>query len=278
MIWGYAGPWFGEFTHGDESLMAKLRWLVANGLRATHVSLSRVGEMSPAERADLAQYLADNDLHLVPVVSFDFLASSQDEIAQRTDKALGALREYAELVRAPIVTTLVGRYHRFMREPSFQEQMARLPEVIAPIAQACHELGMPLGIENHGDYYCTDLVELCKRTPHLGIFLDTGNTYLIGEQSLPAIRAAAPHAIGTHFKDHYVWPEKSTYPLRFEIGGAVLGEGDVGLAEAYEILAQNAPNPGGLVMMLEMIPPRPMGPVECFEKTMAFIRSLPEVS
>lgn len=278
MIWGYAGPWFGEFTHGDESLMAKLRWLVANGLRATHVSLPRVAEMSLAERADLAQYLADNDLHLVPVVSFDFLASSQDEIAQRTDKALGALREYAELVRAPIVTTLVGRYHRFMREPSFQEQMARLPEVIAPIAQACHELGMPLGIENHGDYYCTDLVELCKRTPHLGIFLDTGNTYLIGEQSLPAIRAAAPHAIGTHFKDHYVWPEKSTYPLRFEIGGAVLGEGDVGLAEAYEILAQNAPNPGGLVMMLEMIPPRPMGPVECFEKTMAFIRSLPEVS
>lgn len=277
MIWGYAGPWFHEFTAGDGSLMAKLRWLLANGLRATHVSLSAVAQMSEADRAALAHYLADNDLHLVPVVSFDFLADRPEDVKKHTEEAIRALQEYAALLRAPIVTTLVGRYHRFMRQPSLQEQMARIPSVLAPIAEACQELGTPLGIENHGDYYCTDLVELCKRTPFLRIFLDTGNTYLIGEQSLPAIRTAAPYVIGTHFKDHHVWPEKSTYPLRFEIAGAVLGEGDVGLAEAYKILAENAPDPANLVMLLEMIPPRPMGAVECFQRTMAFVHSLPEV-
>jgi len=176
------------------------------------------------------------------------------------------------------VTTLVGKYHRFMREPSLQEQMDRVPSVIGPIAYACHEFGCPLGIENHGDYYASDLVELCRRTPFLGIFLDTGNTYLIGEPSLPAIRAAAPLTIGTHFKDHHVWPEKQTYPLRFEIGGAVLGEGDVGLREAYDILLAEAPNPASLVMMIEMVAPQPMLPGECLQKSLAFIRSLPEVT
>jgi sugar phosphate isomerase/epimerase len=194
---------------------------------------------------------------------------------RKTEETIRALGEYHALLRAPIVTTLVGKYHRFMRQPSLHEQLERLPSVIAPLAYACHEFGCPLGIENHGDYYATDLVELCRRTPFLGIFLDTGNTYLIGEPSLPAIRAAAPLTIGTHFKDHHVWPEKQTFPLRFEIGGAVLGEGDVGLREAYDILLEHAPRPESLVMLIEMIPQPPMGPEECLERTLAFVRGLP---
>ncbi len=277
MIWGYAGPWFGEFTGGDDSMLAKLKWLVANDLQTTHVFLPDLAAMSDGERDEFGQYIADHDLRLVPVVHFDFITDDYDEVRRNTDEAVRAIGEYWQLVRAPIVTTLVGRYHRFMREPSFQKQMDRLPSAVAPIAQACHEFGTPLGIENHGDYYCADLVELCERTPFLSIFLDTGNTYLIGEQSIPGITVAAPHVIGTHFKDHHVWPEKETYPLRFEVGGAVLGEGDVGLREAYDIIVANAPDPKSLVMMMEMIPPRPMEVDECFEKTMAFVRSLPEV-
>jgi sugar phosphate isomerase/epimerase len=279
MIWGYALPWFSEFLEPDaEPLMAKLRFLTAHGLRATHISLLEVSQMDEAQREHLGRFLADNDLHLVPTVWFDYLSADAEALRRNTDQAIAAIREYAGLIRAPIVTTGVGRYHRFMREPSLSEQMDRLPAALAPLALACHEAGVPLGIENHGDYYCDDLVELCRRTPHLRIFLDTGNTYLIGERSLPAIRAAASLTIGTHFKDHYVWPEKQTYPLRFEIGGAVLGEGDVGLAEAYRILVEHAPDPARLVMLMEMIPPRPMEPRTCLDRSLAFVRSLPEVS
>ena len=49
------------------------------------------------------------------------------------------------------------------------------------------------------------------------------------------------------------------------------------MREAYDIIVANAPDPKSLVMMMEMIPPRPMEVDECFEKTMAFVRSLPEV-
>lgn len=279
MIWGYATPWFAEFLDPDEDpLMARLKFLIEHDLRATHVSLREVEQMTDDERERLGTVLSDSGLHLVPTVWLDYLDPDADALQRKTEEAISALRAHAGLLRAPIVTTGVGRYHRFMREPSLAEQMDRLPVALAPLAEACHAMGCPLGIENHGDYYCEDLVELCRRTPHLRIFLDTGNTYLIGEQSLPAIRAAAPLTIGTHFKDHHVWPEKQTYPLRFEIGGAVLGEGDVGLAEAYQVLLDNAPDPEGLVMLMEMIPPRPMEPLECLDRSLAFVRGLPEAT
>ncbi|MBD3244356.1 MAG: TIM barrel protein, partial [Chitinivibrionales bacterium] len=127
-------------------------------------------------------------------------------------------------------------------------------------------------IENHGDYYCSDLVRLCKETPHLGIFFDTGNTYLVGEQSLPACREAAPYVIGTHFKDHIVYPDPSE--LKFVITGAALGEGHVGLAEMYRILLDEAP--GDLVLQWEMVPPKTMDAYECLKRSWAFIKSLPE--
>jgi sugar phosphate isomerase/epimerase len=277
MIWGYAGIWFGEFRGpAEDPLMAKLEFLRDHGLQAMHASLKELASMSEAERDRLGGFLGDNDLYLVPVVWFDYLDADRDAVQRSVEETIAGLWQHAELARAPIVTTCVGNSHRFARDPDLDEQMERLHEALGPIALACQEIGCPFGIENHGDYYCSDLVELCKHTPHLGIFLDTGNTYLIGEQSLPGIREAAPFTIGTHFKDHHVWPEKETYPLRFEIAGAVLGEGDVGLAEAYEILVEHAPAPDDLVMLIEMVPPHEQDRLECLERSVAFTRTLGE--
>jgi len=154
--------------------------------------------------------------------------------------------------------------------------MDRLADVLAPAAAYCKEIGIPFGIENHGDYYCSDLVGLCERTPHLGIFLDTGNTYLIGEAPLPAFRAAAPYVIGTHFKDHHVRPVPDGRPLHFEVGASVIGEGDVPLRECYRLLMEQAPDPQNLAMQIELIMPSFSGndPVDALEKSLAFIRSL----
>ena len=127
MIWGYAGPWFGEFTDGDDSMMAKLKWLVANGLRTTHVFLPHVEAMSDEERGELGQYVVDHDLHLVPVVHFDFLTDDYDEIMRNTDKAMRAIGETRELVRAPIVTTLEPLAGFYEAEDYHQDFAAKNP-------------------------------------------------------------------------------------------------------------------------------------------------------
>ena len=273
MLWGYAGVFPGEFEiwKGDQ-LMNQLNFMVKHGFKSTHISLSVMKD--PARRDQVAQFVAEHDLQLTVGYHANFFKDDRDTVKRQTDEFLADVQRYGNLLRMPIITTSAGGMHRFMETPSLAQQLDRLVEVFTPVAKACHEMGRPLGIENHGDYYCSDLVELCKRTPHMHIFLDTGNTYLIGEKSVPACREAAPYTIGTHFKDHFVHPDPSA--LTFVIGGAPLGEGHVGLREVYAALLQYAPNPKQLVLQWEMVPPKGMDANECLERSWKFIRSLPE--
>jgi sugar phosphate isomerase/epimerase len=276
LLWGYAGVWPAVFTRGrGYELEARLEFLAEWGLKVTGTAPAWFDEWEPARRDAVFQYLADHDLHLTFGVWGGYFVPD-DEARRHADRALQAIDRWRVPGRATIVTTGAGGIHRFVREPPLERQLDILAERLAPLAKGCHEMGLRFGIENHGDYYVSDLVDLCRRVPHLGIFLDTGNTYLIGEPSLPAIRLAAPYTIGTHFKDHHVRPVLDARPLHFEVGPAILGEGDVGLREAYEILVRHAPRPRELVMEIEMVPPEDPGPVESLRRSLEFVRSLPE--
>ncbi len=275
MLWGYAGVWPKEFTRGrPRSLVANAEFVAEWGLDCTGAPATWLDQMEPGERDTLLRVLDENHLCLTLGVWTSYFGEV-DEVARHLDEALAAVARWKDRVRAPIVTTGAGNIHRFVREPSLTRQMDLLAERLPLLVQGCAALGIRVGIENHGDYYCSDLVELCGRVPGLGIFLDTGNTYLIGEASLPAIRAAAPFTVGTHFKDHIVAPRLDARPLHFEVGPAVLGEGDVGLREAYDILLELAPDPPSLVMEIEMVPPPELDPLEAMRRSVEFIRSLP---
>ena len=271
MIWGFAGPWYGEYNcSGDDAVMKRLNFLVAHGFKSTAIGFDAMRE--PKQREAIAALVEQHDLQLTVYLHQNWVQNDQEAIKRSLEDFAANMEKYGAMLRVPIVTTSPGGVHRFMRQPPFNEQLDRMSQALAPAAQVCHELGTPLGIENHGDYYCSDLVEICKRTPHLYIFLDTGNTYLIGEQSVAGCRAATPYTIGTHFKDHYVRPDHRQ--LCFQLDGAPLGEGDVGLAEVYRILLAQAPEPHKLIMQWEMVTPKGMSPLECLERSWTFIRAL----
>ncbi|MBZ0288224.1 MAG: sugar phosphate isomerase/epimerase, partial [Anaerolineae bacterium] len=182
MLWGYALVWMPQYMKRDsDPLMAKLKFLVDYGLQVTGISLGEVAQMGEARLNQVAQFVSDHDLSLHIYACADFMNADIDSVRREIDADVEGLSRYHGMLRSRLVTMGVGSYHRFMREPSLAQQMERLAQVLPPLAAGCHELGLPFGIENHGDYYCSDLVELCQHVPHLGIFLDTGNTYLIGE-------------------------------------------------------------------------------------------------
>lgn len=276
MIWGLMmGGWMrSALPRERDRYRAELEFLSSYDLHACQWGTSALLGMEPARREELAGWLEDFDVRAVLSFHFNYFAEDAAEVQRGIDEAIEAIETLAVLMRTPIITTAAGTCHRFVREPSLAEQMDRLEAALAPIAAAAHRAGCPLGIENHGDYYCSDLAELCGRTPHLGIFLDTGNTYLIGERPLPAVEAAAPYTIGTHFKDHYVRPNKAARPLCFEMSGAVLGSGDVGMRAAYDTLVKEAPDPDKLVMVLEIDPVEGMGQAEVLRKSLDFVRTL----
>jgi sugar phosphate isomerase/epimerase len=276
MLWGYAGIWPREFTKGRgwQSLEARLEFIAEWGLQCTGASPAGLGEMDAGERDRCLRMIGEKDLCLTFGVWGMYWVDA-DEARRRTDAALEAVARWKDRVRAPIVTTGAGGPHRFTRTPPLDEQLDTLAERLAPLARGCRELGLPFGIENHGDYYVSDLVSICRRVPDLGIFLDTGNCYLIGERPAPAIREAAPFTVGTHFKDHRVQPRPEARPLHFEVGPSVLGEGDVGLEDAWSVLMEHAPDPAGLVMEIEMVPPTDLDPFEALRQSLAFVRGLP---
>ncbi|KPK65029.1 MAG: hypothetical protein AMK73_04160 [Planctomycetes bacterium SM23_32] len=276
MIWGMMmSGWMGGLVpDGGDRYGAEIEVLVANGLQASQWGLRALAQMEPERRDRLAEALRERDVRAVLAFGLDWFTEDAGALRRGIEETIAGIEGLAGPMRTPIVTTAAGSTHRFVREPSLEEQMDRLAEGLAPIAEACHRLGCPLGIENHGDYYASDLAALCERVPHLGIFLDTGNTYLIGERPLPAAEAAAPCVVGTHFKDHYVRPNKKARPLCFEIRGAVIGEGDVGMRDVYETLARGAPDPEGLVMVLEIDPVEGMDQPEALARSLEYVRSL----
>jgi sugar phosphate isomerase/epimerase len=277
ITWGFAGPWYGQLAEipaGADQLPYHIAFARQHGLDLVSAGLADLRRRKPADLERLAEDLDRFGLVIAPYVGFDYLALSAAEAAREAAKIGQFLTDHARLFRGMIAKTSAHAGHRFDRVASWPEKRARLARTIAPLAEACWQAGVPLAIENHGDYYCSDLVGLCERVSCLHLFLDTGNTFLIGERPDLAISVAAPWTIGTHFKDHRVRPRLDTVPLGFEIDGAPLGEGDVPLRECYALLRRDAPWPDRLVMEIEMISPADMDPRTCLERSLAFVRSL----
>ena len=67
--------------------------------------------------------------------------------------------------------------------------------------------------------------------------VDTGNSRMAWEDPVDAVRALAPKAISSHFKDHIVILEEGT-PL---VVGVPLGVGSIDCRECLRILAEESP-------------------------------------
>ncbi|REE57442.1 sugar phosphate isomerase/epimerase [Paenibacillus taihuensis] len=273
--WGFAGPWYGELTaHTGHVQMDRLHMLREKGFEVFSAGLSDLMQLPEAERRELLAQLDACGMELAVYAGYPYITADADEVAARNEQILSSLAALCELKKPAIVMTHAHYTSRFDKRFPLDVALKRLSAALAPLAAGCKELGTKLALENHADFYCSDLVTVCLNTPDLWIFLDTGNTFLIGERPLEAFQAAAPYVIGTHFKDHQVRPVLDANPLYFEVDGSVLGEGDVPLQDCYELLLAHAPFPEELIMEIEMVCPAGVSPIEALEKSITYIQSL----
>ncbi len=275
MIWGLtSGGWMsGLYGGAADPQRAQLELLREFGLHATDWHARLLLEMEPGRREELAGLARDCDVRVglgIGVRAFD---EDPDAVKRSVDSALEAIETLSGMFRSPVCTGGVGPYSSFTREPTVEAQIDRLSEALGPVAVAAQRAGCPLGLHN-SSHYCSDLAELCRRTPGLGILFDTGNPFLVGERPLRAAEAAAPYVVGTHFKDHHVAPNKKASPLCVDIRGAVLGEGDACLREVYGVLCQKAAGLEEMTMLMEIDPVEGLTQREALTKAVEFIRSL----
>jgi sugar phosphate isomerase/epimerase len=130
--------------------------------------------------------------------------------------------------------------------------MEMIVATLRPLVAIAEEEGIQLAMENHADYWCTEILEHVVQpigSPALGIKLDTGNCPLVIEDPVAAARAAAPVCYATHFKDMHISP---VTPEGGKIVGAPVGRGSCQLDKVARILADHAPAPEDLVLSIEI--------------------------
>jgi len=279
MIWAYCLPWYWGFQQlelDENRVMAGLKFNRKYGLKGFSVLVNDFAEMEEPDRDRILQYVHEHDMHLLPGVGYQYVTASAEEAKREEERTVANMQRWIPEMRALSVITGGGHTgHRYDREVPLTRRLELLSKRIAPFASAAQELGTPLGVNNQGDYYISDLVQLCRTTPGLGIYLDTANVFWVGEKAIPAYEEAAPYVVGTHWRDEYVHPGQ-TKPQRLELTGAALGDGDVPLRECFAILKAKAPDTKNMVMQIEMIRPKDADEFECLERSLAFVRDLME--
>ncbi|MDR1711780.1 MAG: sugar phosphate isomerase/epimerase [Propionibacteriaceae bacterium] len=120
----------------------------------------------------------------------------------------------------------------------------------APLAE---EYQLPIAVENHSDFFGWELANILRAvdSPWIGAALDTANGFASIYDPEADNEALAELAFTTHIKDMRVIDN----PLRWAVPhlpvGCHLGEGNVDVVHAIEILAERSPKANGLHLIVE---------------------------
>jgi len=259
----------GVYNEGNPALN-KLRFIAEHGFHGGGLSASELEQPDFLNAiSDLAaQYHQSYGIHagvdfrLDPAAEIERLLAITAQIPQLRTKF--PIRSFQVVCASGI--------HRFLESIPIEEQIQRLTEILTPVALALKGQGLRLLIENHADYYMTDLATLCAAVDNLYILFDTSNCFIVGERPDQVPNSVIPHIYGTHFKDHYLEPEPRK--LRLNCRGATLGEGHCNLAPLYQRLCTEHPNPDQIDMLIEWVPDKEKPAMQCFEDSLQFIQKL----
>ena len=160
---------------------------------------------------------------MIPVVSCGMDPAGDDAALE----CAAALR--AGVVRMALTRVLQGDRHAVDWPRLVDGVRVRLARV-APRAAAA---GVSIAIENHQDFTSAELMELCEEAgAAVGIALDTGNAFAVGEAPLEFARTVAPRVRHVHLKDYRVQPSDEGYRLV----RCAIGDGAVPFRELVQIL------------------------------------------
>jgi 3-oxoisoapionate decarboxylase len=116
------------------------------------------------------------------------------------------------------------------------EEMKGLLKRHAPRAA---EYGIRIAVENHTDLFSDELLWLLDQVgePNVGACIDTVNAFHVMEDPMQAIEKLAPRAFTNHFRDDRIEFEI----WGFRLTGCAVGEGDIDVRRAYELIRDTSP-------------------------------------
>jgi 3-oxoisoapionate decarboxylase len=150
-----------------------------------------------------------------------------DDAALDCAVALGA-----PVVRMALTGVLQGDRHAV----DWPRLVDGVRERLAHIAPRAAAAGVSVAIENHQDFTSAELMALCEEAGDaVGITLDTGNSFPVGEAPLDFARTVAARVRHVHLKDYRVQLTDEGYRLV----RCAIGDGAVPFRELVEILGRD---------------------------------------
>lgn len=174
-----------------------------------------LAELSDDALVDLKKKLSDHGM--TPVISAGLNMMGPIESALRSARLLNA-----KVIRLGLSPVLEGSRNAW--GPKWFEMQSSIRKGLSKYAPMAEAEGRILAIENHQDFGSAELVEFCGEFgPALGITVDTGNTFPVGEAPMDFVSVVAPYVQHVHLKDYRVQFSDEGYRLiRCAIGdGAV---------------------------------------------------------
>jgi len=207
---------------------------VRMGLDGLHLDDGVLETLDPAYLQEVKTAALEHGLYLEYNFSMDLggmgigIQHDLDE-AIATAESLGAdiVKVSMDLVRP---RPLAGsRFH-----PRVKDQMKAFAGQLKTSAPAAEAAGIKIAVENHCDSFSEEILWLLDRVGHpaVGACVDTVNALMVMEDPMQAIANLAPRAFTNHFRDDRI--EMQRYG--FKLTGAAVGEGDIDMQRAYEII------------------------------------------
>jgi len=153
------------------------------------------------------------------------------------DEAIRATRAIGgSTIRMHLTPVLEGA--RAKHGPKWHQMRAHARETLNREARKAADAGLQIAIENHQDFGSDELMAFAEEAgPNVGIAMDTGNAFAVGEDPVAFAARVAPRIKHVHLKDYV----SQFTPEGFRLIRCAIGDGCVPLKEIAEVFFRLKP-------------------------------------
>lgn len=196
------------------------------------MDLSLVPEFSDENIRHTKKQMKKNGLRFINLGSSATMHIREDADRKKNLEEGRRFIDLAQKLDCPFIRVFPNN---LLKDEPKETTLARIGEGIYQLAQYAKDRNVTVLMETHGDLvYADDVVKLMRQVdhPNAGLIWDVTNMYVITKEPVKEVyQKIAPWIRHTHIKDAKFSSGKIEYVL--------IGEGEVPISEAVELLKQN---------------------------------------
>jgi len=212
-------------------------YMVEIGLEGLHLDDKAFDGMDDAHFKKVREYAQARNLYLeynfaLPSKKYDSSVQHEIEEGIGIAAAIGADVAKIGMNLSRPRPVAASKFH-----PAVMAQLEGVVNRLKKAAPVAEQSGVKLAVENHTDAFSEEVLWVLDQVNHpaVGACIDTVNALHVTENPIAAVENLAPRAFTNHFRDNKIIIK----PYGFKLTGAAVGEGDLDMQRAYELIQKN---------------------------------------